>query len=195
MSRFIAIYFLGFLLACNSNDKTNAWPYVANLVDVELNNLKGEIFNWDQLKNNKANVFVFISPECPLCENYSKTIKTLQNKYAEDNISWQAIVAGQYYPTEQIDSFLKVYEFDITVLLDEKYEMASYFKASVTPEVFVIDENLQTAYEGKIDNWIYKLGIKRPNITEFYLDDALKALLNNEEILIKRTDAVGCLIE
>lgn len=180
---------------CNSKTSHTTWPVVTNLYELEIQNLVNQKFDWNDIKNHKANVFIFISPECPLCENYTKTIKTLQQKYKSQEVAWHSIVAGSYYPMEQIDSFLQVYQFKIPVLLDVQYEMASYFKASVTPEVFVVDENNQIAYSGKIDNWMYKLGIKRPNITEHYLDDALDSILNGKEITIKKTEAVGCIIE
>jgi len=196
MSRIIGLLFLLCFAACSTkNSNTGEWPIVNNLAEIDMVDLNGNDIEWNTLQDFEANVFVFISPECPLCENYTKTISLLQEEYGDEKVNWQAIVAGSYYPITQIDSFLNVYQFEIDVLLDKEYKLANYLKATVTPEVFVLNESGMIEYEGKIDNWIYKLGIKRPNITAFYLNDAINAILNGDEILIKETTAVGCIIE
>ena len=68
-------------------------------------------------------------------------------------------------------------------------------KAKVTPEVFVFNPQGKLQYQGKIDNWIVKLGKKRTIVTEFYLSDALKSLIAGEPVAVSHTDAVGCIIE
>jgi len=39
------------------------------------------------------------------------------------------------------------------------------------------------------------LGIKRSVVSELYLQDAIEAVLNNTEPDIKKTEAIGCIIE
>ena len=46
-----------------------------------------------------------------------------------------------------------------------------------------------------MDNWLGELGRRRQVITEFYLKDAIESYLNEEEIKIKKTKAIGCFIE
>lgn len=64
--------------------------------------------------------------------------------------------------------------------------LAKYLKATTTPEVFVLNNKGEVVYSGAIDNWAIDLGEKRQVITEFYLKDALNALLQNKKIAVKK---------
>ena len=187
-----------FIIAgCQTSNQKGNYPYlkITNPISIQVNNLKGKIFNWETIKQNKATVFIFISPECPLCENYSLTFNSLQKEYEHEQVQLIGIVPGKYYSVQQIDSFLNKYQMNIEVLMDTEYAFCNYFEAKVTPEVFVVNTENETIYEGKIDNWIHALGIKRSVVNEFYLQDAVEAILNNTELNITKTEAIGCIIE
>lgn len=196
MLRFlISIVFI--LAGCQtSNQKTN-YPYlkITDPISIKVNNLKGETFNWENISENNATAFIFVSPECPLCENYSLTLNTLQKQYKNKKIQLIGIVSGNYYSVQQVDSFLTEYQLNMEVLMDTEYAFTNYFEAKVTPEVFVVNEKSETVYEGKIDNWIQALGIKRRIITEFYLEEAIKSIISNTPLSITKTEAIGCIIE
>jgi len=182
---------------CQSPNQKANYPYlkITDPISIQVNNLKDEAFNWESLNHNKATVFIFISPECPLCENYSVTFNDLQKKYEDRQIQLIGIVPGKYYSVQQVDSFLNKYQMNLEVLMDTEYAFCNYFEAKVTPEVFVLNAEKETIYQGKIDNWIHALGIKRSVVNELYLQDAIEAILNNTEPNIKKTEAIGCLIE
>ncbi len=193
-------FLLGTILiiaGCQTSNQNPIYPYlnVTNPISIQVSNLKGETFNWENLQQNKATAFIFISPECPLCENYSLTINTLQKQFKNEKIELIGIVPGNYYSVEQIDSFLTTYQLNIQVLLDTQYAFCNFFNAKVTPEVFVVNAKSETIYEGKIDNWIQALGIKRRVITKFYLEEAFQSIVNNTPLSISKTEAIGCLIE
>ena len=73
--------------------------------------------------------------------------------------------------------------------------IAEIFKATITPEVFVVDSSNRVWYSGAIDNWSFDTGKKRQFATEHYLKDALKALRNGQKPAVSETKAVGCYIE
>ena len=52
-------------------------------------------------------VFIFMSPECPLSENYSKTIKELSSEYAHKNVRFYIVFPGVFYPRPQIEVFIE----------------------------------------------------------------------------------------
>ena len=140
-------------------------------------------------------VLLFLSPECPLCENYSKTISELRSGFSEAPIRWLGIFPGSAYSKEQIYHYLSRYHPQVEVVLDPNQELTQKVKATVTPEVVLLSEKREIQYRGKIDNWIESLGVKRQKVTEHYLLDALEAVLKNEKPLIVSTEAVGCFIE
>jgi len=185
------------LLCCSSCKEKIAYKniVVTNPLTIDIKTVNNKTFNWESVKQNKATAFIFISPECPLCENYSTTLNNLEKQYNKSGIELIGVIPGKFYKPKQVKEFLNQYNLSIEALMDEAYALCSYFNAKVTPEVFLINQNGDTVYEGKIDNWMYKLGIKRTRITEYYLQDAIDAILNETGIIISKTEAVGCIIE
>jgi len=81
------------------------------------------------------------------------------------------------------------------VIVDKGFKLSKKFNATVTPEVFVLNEKDQVLYHGAIDNWFYKLGQNRIEITEHYLDDAVGQALNQQPIIRPYIKPIGCFIE
>ncbi|HKL40591.1 MAG TPA: redoxin domain-containing protein [Cryomorphaceae bacterium] len=150
----------------------------------------------DSALSKKAGIaLLFLSPECPLCQNYSVTIDRIQDSFKNENIAFYGVVSGEYYSESDIKGFLIRYKLDLPILLDPKFKLAGYYEATTTPEVVLIGEDGEELYQGAIDNWAISLGQKRLTITEHYLEDALSAHLQGKEINPKKTKAVGCFIE
>lgn len=147
------------------------------------------------LPSQAAVALFFLSPECPLCQNYSVTIAQLQEDYISEDISFFGIVSGEYYSDSEIKGFLIKYKLDLPVILDPHLNLADHFDATITPEVLLVGKSGETLYQGAIDNWAISLGQKRPKITEHYFANALNAYLAEEEISPKKTEAIGCFIE
>ncbi|MFY8021188.1 MAG: redoxin domain-containing protein [Bacteroidia bacterium] len=164
------------------------------LVRVELKNLDGQKTRIQQFDQYKASVLWFISPDCPLCQNYTLTIKKIQEKYGKQ-IRIIGIVSGKQTSIQDIKKFKKEYQIDISVLLDEEMKLCKLLGASITPEVFVFNKKQELVYSGRIDNWAYALGRKRTVITQHELDDVLGKLCHNQEVSYFKTKAVGCFIE
>src|ERR1051326_2775740 len=152
-------------------------------------------FDLNQLTQNKGSVFVFLSPDCPLCQAYAPELKKLSGQYLEDSIRFYAIFPGRLYSEQEIENFFKDYDIGMPYFTDEDLKLADFLKASVTPEVFLVDKGGFVQYKGRIDNWAYDIGRKRPSATEHDLADALEAFVHAREIRAKETQAIGCIIE
>jgi thiol-disulfide isomerase/thioredoxin len=139
----------------------------------------------------KNTIFVFLSPECPLCKNYMLTLNNLCKKYPEVNII--GVVPGKSYTLKDINLFAESYNALFEIYLDKNKTLTSVLKAKVTPEAVVIDQNGNVRYRGLIDNWQAKLGVKRKVITDHYLDDALHEI-NTASYKYVGTTPLGCLI-
>ena len=148
-----------------------------------------------EISAHKATVIAFLSPECPLRENYTKTLNYIQLEFEEKDVDFINMFPGTLYSGEEIQTFIQTYQLKQNNLPDKKLMLAKYLKATTTPEVFVLNNKGEVVYSGAIDNWAIDLGEKRQVITEFYLKDALNALLQNKKIAVKKTTAVGCFIE
>lgn len=166
-----------------------------HLTQIVLSDIKDQPASLQIIRNYKATVFFFLSPDCPLCENYSLTIRNLREEFAENEVSFIGIFPGKYYEKIEIQSFMGKYHPPVKVLLDPDLSLTCFFGANVTPEVFVVNHQGKILYQGKIDNWIASLGKHRTVTTRHFLKDALSAILQGKAVPVTQTEAIGCLIE
>lgn len=155
----------------------------------------GEELSMNELYESPFTVFLFLSPECPLCENYSATLKTLRSEFDPEKVVFIGVFSGEWYDKEEITTFLARYQPPVTPILDPDYRLQERFSATVTPEAVVTNEDGDVLYQGKIDNWIVSLGKKRTVVNQYYLRDALNALLAGQNPEIAKTEPIGCFIE
>lgn len=184
----LILFFLPIVLFGGCGEINSSW------IDVDLSDIDGQLVSFNG-EESIGTVFFFLSPECPLCENYSLNINQLFHRYDSNQISMYGIFPGTYYSTSQIKAFKIKYEMDLPFLLDPNYTLTRSLKASVTPEVFVFNEQQELIYQGAIDNWMVSLGKKRTVITEHYLEDAIKALEDQSYPKTRKTKPIGCYIE
>ena len=137
-------------------------------------------------------VIAFLSPDCPICKNYSVKLVKLRNKYIS-RADFIGIVPGRFDAKDVIE-FQKKYLLSWKLFMDKSLHLTRYLDGTVTPEVVVIDIKSGTLiYKGAIDDWVVSLGKTRNHISNFYLDIALNNFLNNKPA-IPFTKPVGCLI-
>jgi peroxiredoxin len=152
-------------------------------------------FTIEKYCNNKAIVFIFLMPDCPFCQKYTKTLNELQKKYAAKNIQLTGVITGDLYTDEEANTFIKDYKISFPVIHDPAKQLLRKFRTSVSPSVVVADNNGNIIYKGLIDNWPITPGSTRQRITENYLNDVLQQITTGKPVTIKNTDAVGCIIE
>jgi peroxiredoxin len=143
--------------------------------------------------SGKLRLFVFLSPECPLCQNYTKTLNALNKQYA-GRIQCYGIIPGKTYKNEEVAAFTEKYKITYPVLIDASLRFSHYLQAAVTPEVILLTPGNELIYKGAIDNWLKDLGKPQAKISANYLQDAISRALKHESPAIKRTKAVGCMI-
>lgn len=160
-----------------------------------LQTLEGKQMTISVKAGQKALILLFVSPECPLCQSYSLTIRQLFEKYQSKGFEFVAIVSGTDFSKDEIIKYRNSYGLKgIPFCVDPSYSFSKQMQATITPEVFVVTQNKEIVYSGRIDNWAYELGKKRTVITEHDLANVLENL--NKGIAVKpyQTKAVGCFI-
>lgn len=165
------------------------------LAAIPLLDLKGKTVYLSNIGSNKATVVLYVSPECPLCQSYTLTMNNLITAYAGKRIDFLGIVPGTDYTPESILKYQRTYKSKLPLLRDVSNRTVKLLGATITPEVFVLNQSGKVVYSGRIDNWAYELGRKRKVITEHNLRDALDAILAGKAVVVKKTKAVGCFIE
>lgn len=138
-------------------------------------------------------VLVFLSPECPLCKNYTKTLNELNATFAK-HVQVIGIIPGSTYTSADINTFIAKYRVDFPILLDTSKALANYVQASVTPQAVLLDDKTYLLYTGAIDDWAQSLGKQRLQVSQHYLHDAIQQSLQAVPVKIAKTTPVGCKI-
>jgi peroxiredoxin len=183
-------YFFAFVTPV-SGQQLGHCPAVAS---VKLSTTESKEVNF---KNSQGElmVFVFLSPECPISQQCTITIKTLVTVYGSHGVVFYGVVPGTMYSPEELKDFEKEYGLTFPLLADVDYKLTNALHASITPEVFVVSKDYVIEYSGAIDNAWLALGKRNAHTTAQYLSDALASLSAGEPLVVSSTRAVGCLIE
>jgi hypothetical protein len=144
--------------------------------------------------NQGLKIIYFLDPECPVTQSYMREIKNITTDYSRKGVSSEAVFPVYTVTDRAIRTFLGKYQITFPGSTDKAHSKTRRYHASVMPEVVLIDKNGMIIYQGAIDNWYVGLGKNRPKPTEFYLRNAIEATLNGNPVLVKKTEAVGCLI-
>ncbi len=136
-------------------------------------------------------VFVFLSPECPVSQQYTFELNALAKN---NRAKFYGVVPGDFYDAARVNDFKKKYSLSFPLLLDTELKLTRSLGASVTPQAIVVEHN-DILYSGAIDNTYISLGKRHATTTAHYLKDALLALQNKQPVKIKKTNAIGCLID
>ena len=140
------------------------------------------------------NLFVFLSPECPLCKNYTTVLNKISQDFSRDSFVIIGIVSGKAYSPEEVNSFKKEFSVDFQLFVDPAKKLTNYLKATITPEVVLINEKGKLIYRGAIDDWVTDLGKNKLRPEKEYLRLAVTQYINHQPISIKKTKPKGCYI-
>ena len=150
--------------------------------------------NLKKLSNDKKfKTIFFLDPECPMCVSYSVYINDIYEKFKND-IDFIIIYPSRSMSMDKIKNFEKKYKFNIASVVDSDLVMTNYLDARITPECFLVDTSYKVLYSGLINDWAKDLGKTGP-INNNYLESAITNILSNKKIDIKKTNAIGCIIQ
>jgi peroxiredoxin len=155
----------------------------------ELENFDGKTVSLDSYDNSKGYIVIFTCNNCPYAKAYQDRIAELQNMYSSKGFPVIAINTSD--PSEEIAARAKEENYPFPYLHDDTQEVTRSYGATRTPHVFVLDKDRTVAYIGAIDN-NYKDASKAD---KHYVKDAVDALLNDQEVEVKNTKAIGCTIK
>ena len=187
---FLSVLLSVTLAARSNNDSVFKKTIFRSLYLTEASDNRKELL---KESTKKLHLFIFLSPECPLCKRYSSFLKNLYQQY-HVNIEFYGIIPGKAYSADEVKKYKEEYTIPFSLLIDENKELSNYLQASVTPQVILLNSNYEMVYKGAIDNLLIQLGKQRVKATEDFLVNAISRSLHNEKISVKRTKAVGCRI-
>lgn len=155
--------------------------------------LDGAVVELKQSSDSRFTVVCFLGAECPLVGLYAPGLQRLAGELAQQDVSFIGIGSNCHDSAEDLRKFVNSHEIKFPFIKDYGNQIADQFRAERTPEVFVLDRRLKVRYRGRIDN-AFEPGIKKPEATVNYLEQALNELLAGKPVTVPRTEAVGCII-
>ncbi|WP_245565129.1 redoxin domain-containing protein [Spirosoma spitsbergense] len=138
-------------------------------------------------------VLIFLDTECPICQQTASRVQEMAVRYKR-RVQFDAIYPTETVTLAEVNEFNQTYKLTIPHQLDPSHKLVKKYKATTTPEVLLISAQNKVLYRGSVDNQFYRLGRSRPEPTEFYLSDALTAVMANKPVAIRQTKPTGCLI-
>jgi len=150
--------------------------------------------NFDQItKKKEYTALMFMAPDCPLCMKLATPFSALSDSFP--NVQFLAVYSGIYYDPMEINMFATETQLKLPIFRDYRYEVAHQLNAGITPEFFLLDSNSNVLYQGMLDDRTEVIGTYKQTWSHHYLRDAIKASLAKNPIRVKKTDAVGCVLE
>lgn len=167
--------------------------------DFKLKNVDGKMVSLSDFKTAKGFIVIFTCNHCPYAKKYEDRIMELDKKYKEQG--YPVIAINPNDPNIQAeDGYQEMIEraaqrgFTFPYLVDEGQKVYPQYGATKTPHVFVLQkENGKNIvkYIGAIDN-----NYENPNdVSEYYVQDAVNALIEGKPVKMTKTVAIGCTVK
>jgi len=142
----------------------------------------------------KAVVFMVQSNGCPIARNLLSDYRALRDRYEPRGVHFAMINASLQDSREAIRKEAEEFGIDVPILVDETQLIGEALELDRSGEVLVIDPRDWTvAYRGPLnDRMAYES--QKQAATEFYLADALDAVIAGQPVAEARRNALGCII-
>jgi peroxiredoxin len=155
--------------------------------DFSLPDLGGRVHRLSDYRGRLV-IVNFWSCECPHSERADQALIAMLAQWHAD-VALLSIAANRNESTETIALAAQKRRLPV-LLIDAERVVADLYEAQTTPHVFVIDREGILRYRGALDDVTFR----QRSPTRFFLDEAVKALLDGHFPPIAETPAYGCTI-
>lgn len=139
---------------------------------------------------------------CPFVKKHYKAnnMQKLQEKYTSEGVVWLSVISsakgeqGYSSPDKALQDKGEHKSKATHVLLDVDGEVGKAYGAKVTPHMYVVDKKGVLVYQGGIDS-IASTDVKDIKLATPFMDNALNAAVEGEEIKIKESKPYGCSVK
>lgn len=160
-------------------------PYDFNLKDVN-----GKSHSLADFKDAKAVVVLYVATRCPVSNAYNKRMVELHKEFKAKNIAFIGINSNKMEGVDEIKEHAQKHGLSFPILKDDNNVVADRYKASVTPEAYMLGKNWELLYHGRIDDSRRENQVKSQD-----LNQALMEIIKDKEVTVKKTKAFGCTIK
>lgn len=168
----------------------------APLTDVEVTDVSGEVLTLEEVAKENGLLVNFSCNTCPWVEAWEDRYNPIA-KLAEENgigviaLNPNAAIRDGGESMEDMQQRAKSSNYEFYYALDEQAKLAEAFGATRTPDIFLVNSDMELVYTGAIDDDAKSA----ENVEQPYLKNAIKNLAEGKEINPKTTKALGCTIK
>lgn len=162
--------------------------------EIAVKDLEGKErkFFSEENKSAKTAVFIFVLPDCPICNSYVPELKRICRAFPQ--FEFYRIYADPEMTMADARHHSKAYDFGFPGLLDPGQQLVRKSGATRTPEAAVFSPNGNLLYRGRIDDRYVDFGKKREEPGQRDLQDALRSILDNKPARWPDRPPIGCYI-
>lgn len=140
---------------------------------------------------HKGLVVVFLDFRCPISNRMIPVLNDLATRYTGKDVAFAGVVCSGE-TKEELLKIKKEYQIVFDLFQDSKLVIANHFRATTTPQAFLIDKQRVIRYIGAINDQYTDRTTRLLAPTKKYLEDALDQILSNRPVDPGNTRAVGC---
>lgn len=167
--------------------------------DFKLKNIDGKMVSLSDFNDAKGFIITFTCNTCPYAVLYEDRIEALNKKYASKGYPVIAIMPNNTDimlgdNMEAMKTRAKEKGFTFPYLLDEEQNIFPQYGATKTPHIFILQNTNKgnvVKYIGAIDDNYKDAAL----VNTKYVENAVDALLKDEEVTETKTRAIGCTIK
>lgn len=138
-------------------------------------------------------VVCFLGAECPMARVYAERLEEMSADWAGREVTFIGVNSNRQDSIADVRRYVDVHGVTFAFVKDKDNVLADRFGATRTPEVFVLDQQLNVRYRGRIDDQ-YAPGVSRHQPQSQDLRRALEELTTGQDVSTPSTEATGCLI-
>ncbi len=183
----ITTFIAAYLLLIGASPNYSSPDKIENFTLPDYN---GKEHSLSDYKNSKVTVIIFVATECPVSNDYNSRMEELYKNYSKKDVAFLGINSNKAESVEMIKEHAEENDLTFTILKDKNNVVADEFGASVTPEVYVVNSEMEVLYHGRIDN-----SRDIDDVTSNDLQNALNEILEGKPVSNNSTKAFGCTIK
>lgn len=138
----------------------------------------------------KGTVLIFVSSLCPCTDAHRQMVESLLNQTKTKGIKFYLVFSNKGESTDFIEYFYRSINWDIPYILDTSGILLNKYKATHTPQAFVLSPQKKILYRGPIDD----SNLNQGRVDKPYLKNALEDVLAGRAITSSEVAGTGCWI-
>ena len=179
----------GLLVAPSFIDKGDPPPVRTPVVGQEVFNFvlpdaTGTLVGLPEFSDKRAVVLFFMGTDCPVSNLYLPDLMDLQQRFEDRGLQVIGLHSNHGVDQAQVAKHSTEYKVTFPVLIDEGQRVADHLGASVTGQVFLLDQQNYLRYHGRIDG---SFAADEGQASRRDLEEALVELLDGKEVTVAVT--------